>query len=172
MTVVHLKSLLLVLASLGSEATSYVNVGNHACPSNMTAVSSKAECVTAAEQTWPGGGCYQQPWSSIITTLSDGSAYPPGCIFETTEGSGCALLFQADGKAQECQHGHAQCRVLCKNCVGVGKPCNTSHNNCCEDQVGVPMQCVSMGGGPVCISGNGLFAWDPASKVGEALLYK
>ena len=156
------KNLLLLLwtGAILPEATSnnsYEDEGNHACAGNMTALASQAECAEVAEMFWPGGGCYQQPWKSIIETLSNGSAYPAGCVYETAAGGGCALLFQPDGKAQECQEG-TLCHVLCKKCLGVGQPCNMSHNTCCKDQVGVPMQCVSMGGSPVCISGNGLFA--------------
>lgn len=140
------------------ETSNYTDVGNHACPANTTPLASKAECVQAAEMFWPDGGCYSQPWKAIIKSLPDGSAYPAGCIYEVSQGGGCALLFQTDGKAQTCQEG-MQCHVLCKGrCLGVGEPCNMSHNDCCQDQTGTPMQCVNMGKGPVCISGNSLLA--------------
>ena len=34
-----------------------------------------------------------------MKSLPDGSAYPAGCIYEVSEGGGCALLLQTDGKA-------------------------------------------------------------------------
>eukprot|EP00438_Fugacium_kawagutii_P016266 Skav226629 [mRNA] locus=scaffold2041:511304:514957:+ [translate_table: standard] len=139
------------------ETGKYVDVGNHACPANTTALASKAECAEAAEMIWPKGGCYSQPWKAIVKSLPDGSAYPTGCIYDVSEGGGCALLLQTDGKAKECQEG-MQCHVLCRHCIAVGEPCNISHNDCCEDQTGTPMQCVSMGEGPVCISGISLLA--------------
>mmetsp|Transcript_29263 Transcript_29263/g.67367 ORF Transcript_29263/g.67367 Transcript_29263/m.67367 type:complete len:120 (-) Transcript_29263:168-527(-) len=105
--------------SLATSHASYIDAGNHACSGNMNALTSQAECVDAAEMTWPGGGCYQQPWKSIVKTLSNGTAYPAGCMFETAAGGGCALLFQEDGRAEECQEG-TQCHVLCKTCLGVG----------------------------------------------------
>lgn len=36
---------------------------------------------------------------AIVRTLADGSEYPAGCVFEVSEGSGCALLYLPDGKA-------------------------------------------------------------------------
>ena len=38
---------------------------------------------------------------AIIKSLPDGSAYPAGCIYEVSQGGGCALLFQTDGKAMK-----------------------------------------------------------------------
>eukprot|EP00434_Breviolum_minutum_P021726 symbB.v1.2.019177.t1/scaffold1559.1/size111769/10 len=82
------------------EPGNYVDVGNHACPANKTALTSKDECAEAAERIWPNGGCYGQPWKAIVRSLPDGSDYPAGCIYDVSEGGGCALLLQTDGKAR------------------------------------------------------------------------
>eukprot|EP00490_Sorites_sp_Unknown_P023939 CAMPEP_0114670012 /NCGR_PEP_ID=MMETSP0191-20121206/38934_1 /TAXON_ID=126664 /ORGANISM="Sorites sp." /LENGTH=169 /DNA_ID=CAMNT_0001926833 /DNA_START=25 /DNA_END=531 /DNA_ORIENTATION=+ len=79
----------------------YVDVGNQACPPNTTTLASKAECAEAAETIWPRGGCYSQPWKAIVKSLPDGSSYPAGCMYEVSEGGGCALLLQTDGKAEK-----------------------------------------------------------------------
>ncbi|CAE7228053.1 unnamed protein product [Symbiodinium pilosum] len=137
-----------------------VDVGNRACPADTTPLtSSEEECAAAAEAVWPGRGCYGRSWKEIIQTPADGQQYPAGCMFEVAAGGGCALLFNPTGQATKCPDG-STCNVLChsnssaENCLEVGTPCDPKNNTCCKDPVGVPMQCVSMGGTPVCISGS------------------
>ena len=42
----------------------------------------------------------QQLTQAIVRSLPDGSDYPAGCIYDVSEGGGCALLLQTDGKAR------------------------------------------------------------------------
>ena len=66
---------------------------------------------------------------AIIKSLPDGSAYPAGCIYEVSQGGGCALLFQTDGKAMKLLFIailHYPPRVLLMKLARDDRPCRVS----------------------------------------------
>mmetsp|Transcript_60670 Transcript_60670/g.135456 ORF Transcript_60670/g.135456 Transcript_60670/m.135456 type:complete len:266 (-) Transcript_60670:40-837(-) len=140
------------------KAEKIIDVGNRACPEGTSILNaSKVQCADAAEVVWPGSGCYGRGWKAIVKSVPDGRVYPAGCVYEEAAGGGCALLYNPDGQATKCPE-NSLCHVLCDSsasCLASGMPCNPKKNTCCKDPTGTPMQCVSMGSGPVCISGAG-----------------